>query len=276
MTSEDEGRATAERFRNDHRLGHQPLGDLVALIEQTTSVDVAVVDAAKDEHGMAMRDPERDRVFLAVAKTPHPMRQRSSIAHELAHVLFGDWDALDSDDWRRRDPEEIRADAFARHLLIPQEGLKEVLPGRSSADWADLSMVVQRFLVSPAIASIALRQQGLIDEETKGVWMSVSTPTLAARFGWTDQYRSLSGQADQTRAPQRLLARAVQGYRAHVLSLAALARLRGVTEKTMGAELAEAGLLAEPAEVQWARPGELPQVEIDLSDLEEDVEDSAE
>ena len=273
MTAEDEGRAGAEGFRKRHRLGLQPLGDLVALIEQTTGIDVAVLDAAKDEHGMAMRDPHRDRVFLAVARTPRPMRQRSSLAHELAHVLFGDWTDLDDSDWARRDQDEIRADCFARHLLIPQEGLKDVLADRSPIKLSDLSSIVQRFLVSPSMASIAFHQAGLIDEEMKATWMVLSTPALAARFGWTDQYRALADESNRTRAPQRLLARALQGYLHHVVSLRALARLRGVTEDALQTELAEAGLLPEAAEVRWATPADLPPVDVDLTDLVEDAGD---
>jgi len=249
---------------------------LVALIEQTTGIDVAVVDAAKDEHGMAMRDPERDRVFLVVAKTPHPMRQRSSLAHELAHVLLDDWDELNNDDWARRDQKEIRADAFARHLLVPLKGVKDVLADQSSFYMADLSAVVQRFLVSPAMASIALRQAQLIDDETKAGWMSVSTSALAARFGWTDQYQALADESGRTRAPQRLLARALQGYLDHVVSLSTVARLRGISDSAMEAELTEAGLQAEPAGVRWASPADLPPVEVDLSELEEGFEDSPE
>lgn len=270
MTTEDEGRAGAEAFRNDHRLGQQPLGDLVALIEQTTGIDVAVLDAAKDEHGMAMRDPERNRVFLAVAKTPHPMRQRSSLVHELAHVLFEDWSDLTDQDWARRDRGEVRADSFARHLLVPEEGLRDVLADRSPIEMKDLSTIVQRFLVSPSMASVALGQARLIDDERKAAWMSVTTPALAARFGWTDQYRALADESNRTRAPQRLLARAVQGYLDHVVSLRALARLRGVDEDALKVELAEGGLLAEPGDVPWATPADLPPVDVDLSDLEKD------
>lgn len=90
-SAEQQAERAAEEFRQAHHLGVQPLGDLVALIEQTTGHDVAVLDASADSHGLTMRDPMRDRTFIGVARTPHPMRQRSTLAHELAHVVFGDW-----------------------------------------------------------------------------------------------------------------------------------------------------------------------------------------
>jgi Zn-dependent peptidase ImmA (M78 family) len=106
-------------------------------------------------------------VFIGVARTRNPMRQRSTLAHELGHVLFEDWVDSDMGDWSDRSPAEIRADAFARHLLVPVDGL------RSSSGLAPrlacqlLSAVVQRFLVSPKIAAIAMQQAGYIDEATQ-------------------------------------------------------------------------------------------------------------
>lgn len=115
MSAEQEGREKAEDFRRTHSLGFHPLGDLVALIEQTTGHDVAVLDAGADEHGLTIHDPERDITFIGVARTRRPMRQRSTLAHELAHAVFADWAA--STDLSTRSSAEIRADSFARHLL---------------------------------------------------------------------------------------------------------------------------------------------------------------
>ena len=201
MTPEQQGSSRAERFRAQHHLGHLPLGDLAALIEQTTNHDVAVLDAHPDEHGLTMRDPARNVTFIAVARTRNPMRQRSTLAHELAHALFGDWDSTQN--LSTRSHEEIRADAFARHLLIPGDGLREFIGDRHDLTEADLSAVVQWFQVSPPIAAIALSSRSLIDNETKQSWMSLGTPNLATRFGWSDQYQSLQNDANRTRSPQR-------------------------------------------------------------------------
>jgi Zn-dependent peptidase ImmA (M78 family) len=166
MNAEAEGRAMAGRFRTRHHLGAQPLGDLVAMIEQLAGIDVAVLDAERDEHGLAMRDPARGTVIIGVSRSRVPLRQRSSLAHELGHVLFGDWRDDSSCDWSARDPKEVRADAFARHLLVPAEGLREFLEPDKRIVEADLSAVVQRFLASPNIATIALRDAGYISEAT--------------------------------------------------------------------------------------------------------------
>lgn len=272
MSREDEGRAAAERFRGEHRLGVQPLGDLVAIIEQATGIDVAVLDVGPDEHGLTMRDPSRDAVFIGVARTQNPMRQRSTLAHELGHVLFEDWMDGDSVNWSDRTPEEIRADAFARHLLVPREGLRAFLADRESGTWSGLSAVVQWFLVSPAIAAIAMHQTGYIDATTKDEWKALSTPRLAARFGWIDQYHALQADSERYRPPQRLLARAITGYAEGVMSAQAIATLRRVRLEAAQEELRNAGIVPADRPIAWTAAGELPDVEVDLAALDEDLD----
>lgn len=270
MNAEGEGRAAAAQFRQEHHLGLQPLGDLVAIIEQATGIDVAVLDVGLDEHGLTMRDPRRNAVFIGVARTRNPMRQRSTLAHELGHVLFEDW-VDGAGNWSDRTPQEIRADAFARHLLVPVEGLRELLGDQQAATRSTLSAVVQRFLVSPAIASIVLHQAGYIDTATKQEWKPLSAPQLAVRFGWSDQYHALQADSDQRRAPQRLLARAITGYTEGVLPAQTIATLRGITPEAAAAELREAGIEPTRQQIAWADPSSLPAVNVDLAALDDDL-----
>ena len=269
MTAEDEGCRAADRFRREHHLGTQPLGDLVALIEQTTGIDVAVLDVGPDEHGLTMRDPVRGAVFIAVARTENPMRQRSTLAHELAHVLFEDWADEQLTDCVPRRYEEIRADAFARHLLVPVEGVREVV-GDAPATPLVLSKVVQWFQVSPAVAAIAMHRAGCVDAGTKEQWRTISTPKLAARFGWTDQYKALQEQSDTRRAPQKLLARAIDGYVENVVSAQALATLRGTDAASVISELTGQGIEPQARTVVWEDLGDLPDVEFDDGDADGD------
>lgn len=102
--------------------------------------------------------------------------------------------------------------------------------------------MVQRFLVSPQIAAIALRQAGYIDEAARQEWMTLSAPQLAARFGWADQYQVLQAGSDRRRALQRLLARAIRGYVEGVLPAQAIATLRGISLEALAEELGEAGV----------------------------------
>jgi Zn-dependent peptidase ImmA (M78 family) len=258
MNAEDQGRSRAEAFREEHRLGHVPLPDLVSLIELTQDIDVAVLAAEPDEHGMTMRDPVRDVVMVAVARTSNPMRQRSTLAHELGHVLFGDFVSSTAGDWERRRPEEIRADAFARHLLVPLAGLGAVLAdrevevkrhrGRERVSLPELSALVQRFKASPSLVAIQLNKAGRISPARKNEWMALSTRSLASRFGWSDLYAGWQQESESRRAPQRLLSRAIEGYVANVVSLQAVARLRGLSVEQIAAEFEDAGIIPEAIE----------------------------
>jgi Zn-dependent peptidase ImmA (M78 family) len=268
VIAETEGCELAGRFRHDHHLGAQPLGDLVAVIEQATGIDVAVLDVGPDEHGLAMRDPARGTVFIGVARTRNAMRQRSTLAHELGHVLFGDWAESDAGN---SSPAEIRADAFARHLLVPADGLRDFIGARSPVTLSMLSAVVQRFVVSPQIAAIALCQAGYVDEATKQEWMTLRTPQLAARYGWSDQYQALQADSDRRRAPQQLLARAITGYAEGVLPAQALATLRGMSMEAVAKELDEAGVTPAEPPIIWADPADLPAVQVDLAALDDDL-----
>jgi len=269
VNAETDACRTAQQFRQEHHLGTQPLGDLVALIEQATKIDVAVLDAGPDEHGLTMRDPERGVIIIGVARTQHPMRQRSSLAHELGHVLFGDWSDSNASGWADRTPAEIRADAFARHLLIPVDGVRDFLGTQNVASQSVLSAVVQRFLVSPAIAAIVLHQAEYISKANKEEWMALTAPQLAVRFGWGDQYRTLQADSDRRRAPQRLLARAIAGYAEGVLPAQAIATLRGIPLDEAEKELREAGITREDRPVVWADASDLPEADVDLTALED-------
>ncbi|MFF0532469.1 ImmA/IrrE family metallo-endopeptidase [Nocardia amikacinitolerans] len=270
MTAESEGKDAAERFREEHDLGSQPVGDLVTLIEQTVGADVAVLDTEVDQHGMTMRRGDGGRVYIAVAKTPHPMRQRSTLAHELGHVVFDDWATHPRVD--SRDPIESRANAFARHLLVPVEGVRNLVAHQHfGSELSMLSTVVQRFLVSPQLAAIALEQAGYISTAAKHEFMNETAPRLAARFGWSDQYQAMQLESDRRRAPQRLLARAISGWLQNVVSIQTIALLRGLDIATVQRELTDAGLAPVAVTPAWSSGAVPPKVDIDLAALDADL-----
>ena len=265
MNAEHEGKEAAENFRLQHKLENQPLGDLIALVEQTTGHDVAVLDVDRDEHGLTMTDPARNVTFIGIARTRNPMRQRSTLAHELAHVLFKDRQSTNN--LGARSHAEIRADAFARHLLTPEKGLTQFLDNKKELSDSDLSSVVQHFLVSPALATIAIHSAGYISDATKNSWMQISTPQLAIRFGWNDQYRALQNSSDYTRPPQRLLARAIEGYAEGVISLQTLATLRGTAIEVVQEDMASAGITPEHIAIPQIDADYLSSTPIDWDDI---------
>ena len=229
---EDLARTTAEAFRAEHHLDARPLGDLFELLHATVGCDVIALDASEAEHGLSMRDPDSGRIVIAVATTRHPMRQRSSLAHELGHVLAaGDLTSGGPTRPGPRPPAEIRADAFARHLLLPIAALQTKFGAGAtrnlSVDEAAFAAVVQEFEVSPHLAAVQLKQAGLISPTLSKELSAWTTVRLATRYGWLTQYATLALASAQRRSPQDLMRRAVKAYSAGVLGIAELAAWYG-------------------------------------------------
>lgn len=260
--------AAAERFRDDNSLGIAPIADIVVLIEQTQDVDVTVLDVDdNDEHGLTMVDPERDVTIVAVARSEQPMRWRSTLGHELGHLVFRDYDAGELTSLAANTLLEKRAQTFARHLLLPAPAVVRFVASRDVLELTAFSDLVQWFQVSPHIAAIQLRDGGYIDQGRFEQWSSMYTPSLAARFGWMDQYRTLQAESRHRRSPQRLLARAVAGYIAGVVTIEKLASIRGIPVVDLTAELADAGIGSRSHDESAT-----PRAEEDVSDAGEFID----
>lgn len=224
MTSNEAvARQRAEEFRGSHDLSEDtPIGDVFEFVQRTTGVDVVSVKAGAAEHGLLMQDIATGRACIAVSVDTHPMRQRSSVLHELGHLLAGDLDRGESLAPGVRSDAEVQADAFCRHLLLPLGAVGNG-PWLEASDTSTLSDLVQTFGVSPTIAAIQLRDAGRISSQTYTAWKGLSTRQVAAVHGWLDRYDQLAAASDKPRAPQGLLARAVAAYKAGALGINELA-----------------------------------------------------
>jgi Zn-dependent peptidase ImmA (M78 family) len=259
-TNEQKARARAEGFRAAHDLGTRPIGDLFELAHSALGCDALALQADEAEHGLSMLDPETGCVVIAVATTRNPMRQRSSLAHEIGHVVADDLRARTAPVPGSRSPAEIQADAFARHLLLPVTALHDRFgrPGRDASDVGEpaLATVVQEFEVSPSLAAIQLKEAGLIRRQAWDEWRAVSTSMLATRYGWLSQYRAMSAAATQPRAPQTLMRRAVEGYHRGVVGLGELSRWYGLSAEDLLEQIGPPRDVLAPADVA-ARPDDL-------------------
>lgn len=235
----------AHDLRSRLRLGDGPIKDLFELAYLAADVDVLSMDAPDEEHGLTVTDTKTGRTVVAVAITPHAMRQRSSIAHELGHILAGDLDREGVLPTGQRNCEEQRADAFARHLLLPSAWVETKFASGQKVTLHDLSEIVQEFGLSPAMASIQLQKTGVIDCGVCDEWMRQSSGMLAARFGWLSQYHDMCTASHQPRAPQRLMARAAAGYKAGIISSVELSRWYGQPAEELEELLGPPELVAE-------------------------------
>lgn len=256
-SNEKIGQHAADEFRVKFGLGVEPIANLARLIEGKMGVGVAYVSSSAPGHGMTMRLGER--CLMTVGCTENPMRLRSTLAHELGHLCLGSVDRkLDHSAWSDRTPEEIQADAFARHLLVPLAG---VMAATRTANLtpALLSDLVQKYKASPNIVAIQLRNAGVIDQRTYREWSTLSTGRLASQFGWHSEYASLATESQTPRAPQALMARAIEGYRWGLVAPATISRLEGQrSPRAAAAQLEAEGIAPIDPEGAFGAPPERP------------------
>ncbi|MDO5722121.1 MAG: ImmA/IrrE family metallo-endopeptidase [Actinomycetaceae bacterium] len=256
MKNEDIGRRAATEFRKEINLGTDPINSLVWLIEHRMGVGVAFVKTNARGHGLTVQ--RGSQTMIAVGCTPHPMRLRSTLAHEIGHLRLGTVSSSPSNSgWQERSCQEIQADAFARHLLLPLDSVRTWCESETLT-LVVLSNLVQHFGVSPKIAAIQLREAGFLDEDTADHWGNYSTRTLAQRFGWRSRYETMVAEALTPRAPQALFTRATYAYEWGLVSAAALARLNGSDSAiAMAKQLEEAGITPQPLpDITASRPQE--------------------
>lgn len=259
MTNESIAEKAAAAFRRKYDLGNAPINDLNDLVEGRMGIDVAVLEMDAGLDGMVIQDPETGQRIISVACTTSMERQRTTLAHEVGHVVMGDFAENGIIRCGERSDEEIRADSFARHLLAPHRGLLEFLEGLGRTPGmlteADLSHAVRYFTVSPRVVLIQLDKAGWLASGQEEKWRGFSVGRLAARFGWGDEHKASQRKAMTPQPPMRIVAEAMEAYENNLVGLETVARLRGMRPDELQAELNEYGIAPKPAPLPRTRFG---------------------
>jgi len=135
-----QGEQVADHERMRLQLGLAPIANMSEVLE-TQAVRTALVDLPDDVSGLTLSHPTVG-LFVVANRRHHFLRRRFSYAHEYAHVLLDRGRlgtisrAADRDDFI-----EVRANAFAASLLLPEEGVRRFMtaigkggPSRLRAD----------------------------------------------------------------------------------------------------------------------------------------------
>lgn len=189
-----------------------------------------------------MIDPQRGTRLILANSDDAAKRQRLTLAHELGHLLFGDGAHVDAQVDKAgpaASKVEKRCHEFARNLLIPVVGitawLQRVRSGdiTSPVDEQHVSLLARHFGVSTHTVGIQLERAKLVPG---GQWPS--TPVLASKYGWRQEYEASQAVAHQPRPPRRLVQRATVAFAQGDLGARILADLQGRAVEDVEAELA--------------------------------------
>jgi Zn-dependent peptidase ImmA (M78 family) len=230
-------------------LGIAPIADLAEVVERLVGVDVGAASLPEGVSGICATDPQRETTIVLINSNDVSDRQRFTLAHELGHLVFGGGTHVDAVDGQRT-PREITCDEFARHLLIPQDGVRRWLDipagtNVSPVDERTMALLSRHFGTSPEVTRIQLRLMGLLPVSLEGGTLA-SGRQWAYEFGWGPQFDSTQEASAQPRVPRRILDRATEAYRDGKLGIRALARLQSRPVPEVEQALAEAGVAVNP------------------------------
>ncbi|MFJ3662078.1 helix-turn-helix domain-containing protein [Streptomyces sp. NPDC090119] len=246
---EQQAKTLADQVRQELRLGCAPIADVDELIEQLTGADTAVLELPSAIDGITAVDPMRRTTLITVRTCDVPERQRFTFAHELGHLLWQDGIRVHELNGKRT-PEERRCDAFARHLLAPEDGIRSWLSNEryhtaGLIEERTAALLARHFRVSFPVILIQLESMSMLTTEQKKRMLGPTGEQLAQKYGWGPAYEQEKDASRSTRAPRRILERAVEAYRRNLIGVRALAMLEGRKPEEAEASLREVGIFPD-------------------------------
>jgi IrrE N-terminal-like domain len=176
--------------------------------------------------------------------------QRFTAAHELAHHLLRDPReiVIDSDLYDGSNPMEKRANAFAAALLMPADGLRDVIAGRP-IDSAVLAELMRHFGASFSALLYRLASNGiaLLSTQTRNAWLQ-KQPSAVLRAANDPAPEELIVPDESRRVPPRLWRAAQAGYQNGRVGIGTLAALTDEDAERLFIRLAANDVLPPPAD----------------------------
>jgi Zn-dependent peptidase ImmA (M78 family) len=120
----------------------------------------AVPDKLFNGKGDAVTQRRDDYIFILYNDARSIVRKRFSVAHELGHLYLGHLHGNSSNDFNTDNFDEIEANAFAAHLLMPPTFLRKDI----KSGIKDPEVLAKRYNVSVDAMWLQLRNSGLINQ----------------------------------------------------------------------------------------------------------------
>lgn len=246
------GQISADRLRAVLGLSDDdPVGDPVTLLEGF-GIPVAFMAMPEGVHGLNVRDLRSGglRRVVLVSSSVVWTKQRYTLAHELCHALYDDDDQVivDRAEVPDRKP-EWRAEAFARHLLMPGRAVRAAVHGSASAGnrrWAHVvGGLMTQFGVSKEATIIALEEDAGVAPDDLDAVKGATVDEVMITAGLLGAWRVFTeAQYDESGSPM-LVERACRAYGEGWVRADLVADLLRTSEEEARQALKDAG---------WAQP----------------------
>lgn len=229
----ERGRRLAELIREEYSLGVGPLEDLPALAEDLFGL-VVIGRTIEGVEGLLC---EQGTVKVALINSAvNGVRQRFSIAHEIAHAVAGDArnnTLLDTAfDGSTGDIETV-ANAFAANFLLPRSVLSEALADENNVEaWVRLAY---RYGVSPKTLGYQLKTLQLDREAGQALISLTGISAVARDAGAATAHRFWESESlrDRSFVSPRLFGSVAAAVESGVIGPLAAAELIGWPEQAV-------------------------------------------
>lgn len=256
----DQGRRLAGEVRRELGLGDGPVARFPELLEERFQLDVDLSPLPEAVDGLCVSVGARALILVGSGKPSS--RQRFTLAHELAHYLVDDLDPLYVDERgvRARSVAEMRANAFAAHLLMPEPGVRAAIEG--TADDAERAVrVALTFGTSVSAAAYQLGNLGLLPEAVRDRLVDAGAKPLLMRYALPSDWQQDESGRGRVRPPARLYARATLAFRRGLIGLEPIVDLlRHPDRDQLRQELDDAGLTPDLDTLGVADPDDLDEL----------------
>lgn len=241
-----DGEDLARLVREGLGLGRAPIANVAELAEQHFGLDVLAWPTGKAVSGLCAHG---QGIAMMLVSTAFPRgHQRFTAAHELAHHLLHDPReiVIDSDLYDSGNPMEKRANAFAAALLMPADGLRDVVADRP-VDEIMISQLMRHFGVSfsALLYRLATPRIGLLKTEKRDAWLQKSASAVL-RAAHDPSPEELTNPDEAKRIPARLWRAAQAGYQNGRVGIGTLAALADEAPEHLFTRLAASGITPPP------------------------------
>jgi len=234
------GEALSRVVREELGLGRAPIADIAELAELHFGIDVICWPTGTGVSGLLVKG--EDVALMLASSSFSRGHQRFTAAHEICHYLFSDPEDIifEHDLFNKNSPLELRANAFAECLLLPVDGVAEVIGGRG-VDAGVIVELMRHFGVSYQGLIWRLRSIRVLSVPAANAWFNKSAGTVLVHAG--DQSpEELTQATNERRLPPRLWRAAEKGYQSGRVGLGLLSILTNENAEDLFNRLEERGV----------------------------------
>lgn len=137
------------------------VNDLVAAARSTFDITVAPLPNSQfNGKGDALTQARKQAIFIIYNNDKPTVRKRFSVAHEIGHLFLGHLHGNSSSDLSsEKNFDEIEANAFAAHVLIPPPMLRKDI----KSGIKDPEKLAKKYNVSIGAMWLQIRNSGLVN-----------------------------------------------------------------------------------------------------------------